>query len=105
MKHNWIVPRQLYYENQYLYNQCKELNEKLKIIEGRCKELVANENANINKILLLENKIISLKRKRNKIMKSNSNHQEQLFYLDSINNDIEVEDIQSDVSSITDSNN
>ena len=105
MKHNWIVSRQLYYENQYLYNQCKELNEKLKIIEDRCKELVANENANINKILLLENKIISLKRKRNKNMKLNTNHQEQLFYLDSNNNNIEVEVVQSDVSSITDSNN
>jgi hypothetical protein len=104
MKHNWFIPRQLYYENQYLYNQCKELNEKLKIIEDRCKELIANENAYVNKILLLENKIISLKRKRNKIMKSNSNHQEQLFYLDSNNNDIEVEVVQSDVSSITDSN-
>lgn len=105
MKHNWFIPRQLYYENQYLYNQCKELNEKLKIIEDRCKELVANENANINKILLLENRIISLKRKRNKTMKSNSNHQEQLFYLDSNNNEVEVEVVQSDVSSITDSNN
>jgi peptidoglycan hydrolase CwlO-like protein len=105
MKHNWIVPRQLYYENQYLYNQCKELNEKLKIIEGRCKELVANENANINKILLLENKIISLKRKLNKQNRSVSRYEEQIFYLDSINNDIEVEVIQSDVSSITDSNN
>ena len=105
MKHNWIVSRQLYYENQYLYNQCKELNEKLKIIEDRCKELVANENANINKILLLENKITSLKRKRNKNMKLNTNHQEQLFYLDSNNNNIEVEVVQSDVSSITDSNN
>ena len=105
MKHNWIIPRQLYYENQYLYNQCKELNEKLKIIEDRCKELVANENANINKILLLENKITSLKRKRNKNMKLNTNHQEQLFYLDSNNNNIEVEVVQSDVSSITDSNN
>lgn len=105
MKHNWIVPTQLYYENQYLYNQCKELNEKLKIIENRCKELVANENANINKILLLENKIISLKRKLNKHNRSVSRYQEQIFYLDSINNNIEVEVIQSDVSSITDSNN
>lgn len=101
MKHNWIVPTQLYYENQYLYNQCKELNEKLKIIEDRCKELVANENANINKILLLENKIISLKRRRNKNIKLNSNHQEQLFYLDSNNSGVDC--TISDISTLTDS--
>lgn len=101
MKHNWIVPTQLYYENQYLYNQCKELNEKLKIIEDRCKELVANENANINKILLLENKIISLKRRRNKNIKLNSNHQEQLFYLDSNNSGVDY--TISDISTLTDS--
>lgn len=102
MKHNWTLPRQLYYENQYLHNHCKELNEKIQVMEVRNQELVFDEHIHINKISLLEKKIVSLKGKLKK--KSVYTHsKEHLFYLDSPN--IEDNVSLSNVSSLTDSNN
>ncbi len=106
MKHQIFAYAQLYNENLRLYNQCNELNERIQNMEYICKQLAENENANVNKILLLENKIISMKRKIKKPpakFQDNYNmHNEQLFYLS--NKDAsENLSIASEISSLTNS--
>lgn len=99
MKRNHILCSQLFFENQQIKQELFDLKVKLNATETNHKLLIENEMMYINKILLLENKLISLKKKlKTKPASNNEKNSEPIFYLSNVNI---LSDEMSDVSTLS----